>query len=133
MVFFLSVYKWNHCGAALLCLLLSFWFFRASVAVRAFSVCRRGGSSLVAAPPHCSASLAVQHRLPGARASAIALQHVRSFWTRDNIRVPCTGRWSFNHWTTREAQSLVLFLTIIFMRRNKIEQSIQSSGGISMI
>ena len=36
-----------------------------------------------------------------------ALRHVGSSWTRDQIGVPCTGRWILNHWTTREVPSLL--------------------------
>ena len=37
--------------------------------------------------------------------------HLHSIWdpsfpTRDQTNVPCTGRWIFNHWTTREVPAL---------------------------
>ena len=32
----------------------------------------------------------------------VAPRHVKSFWTRDQTHVPCTGRQILNHWTTRE-------------------------------
>ena len=28
--------------------------------------------------------------------------HVEYSWTRDRTHVPCIGRWTLNHWTTRE-------------------------------
>ena len=31
----------------------------------------------------------------------VALQHVESSWTRDQTRVPCVGRRTLNHWTTK--------------------------------
>ena len=31
-----------------------------------------------------------------------APQYVGPSWTRDRTRVPCTGRWILNRWTTRE-------------------------------
>ena len=34
--------------------------------------------------------------------SPVAPQHVGSSQTRDQTHVPCTGRQSLNHWTTRE-------------------------------
>jgi len=39
----------------------------------------------------------------------VALGHVESSWTRDQIRFPCIGRWMLNHWTTRE----ILILCIL--------------------
>ena len=33
--------------------------------------------------------------------------HVESAWTRDQTHVPCIGRWTPNHWTTREVQPLL--------------------------
>ena len=42
------------------------------------------------------------HGLLGARASIAAPQHVRSLWTRDWTRDPCTSRQILNHWPTRE-------------------------------
>ena len=33
--------------------------------------------------------------------------HVVSSWIRDQTRVPCTGRWTLNHWTIREAQMYI--------------------------
>lgn len=100
---------------------LSFWFCRASVAVRAFSVCRRRGSSLVAAPPRlrcfsCRAALApwVQglQQLPCSTCD-LSGPGITSVSPALAGGVLTTG-------PLREAQSLVLFLTIIFMRRNKI-------------
>ena len=32
----------------------------------------------------------------------VAPRHVKSFWTRDQTHVPCTGRQILNHWTTRK-------------------------------
>ena len=34
-----------------------------------------------------------------------ALQHVESFWTRNQTHVPCIGRWIPNHRTTKEVQA----------------------------
>ena len=54
------------------------------------------------------ASLVAEHRLWGAWASvaapvgSVAPRFVESSWTRDQTRVPCTGWWILNHWTTRE-------------------------------
>ena len=52
---------------------------------------------------------------PGTRASVGALQNVGSSWTRDQTRVPCTGRWILNHWTTREVPISPLFLNDFFL------------------
>ena len=32
----------------------------------------------------------------------VALWHVESSQARDETHVPCIGRWTLNHWTTRE-------------------------------
>ena len=34
--------------------------------------------------------------------------HVGSSWTRDQTRVPCIGRQTLNHWTSREVQEQIL-------------------------
>ena len=47
------------------------------------------------------APLAAQHELQGAQASVVAL-HVESSWIRDQTCVPCIGRWTLIHYTTRE-------------------------------
>ena len=41
-----------------------------------------------------------------------ALGHVRSSWTRDQTRVPRTGRWVLNHWTTGEVHASPWLLTV---------------------
>ena len=41
-------------------------------------------------------------------AGLVAPRHMESPWTRDQICVPCIGRWLLNHWTTREV--LLVFL-----------------------
>ena len=54
--------------------------------------------------------------LAGCRAQAqqlqcmglVALQHVGSFWTRDQTRVPCIGRWILNHRATREVHERIV-------------------------
>ena len=64
----------------------------------AFSGCGVGAS-------HCSGL--AEHRLQSARASVlqcsclVAQRHVRSSWTREWTRTPCTGKQILNHWTTR--------------------------------
>ena len=41
---------------------------------------------------------------------SVALKHVTSSQTRDHTHVPCTGRWTPNHWTAREVyKPLLLF------------------------
>ena len=44
----------------------------------------------------------------------VALQHVGSFQTRDQTRVPCNGRWILNHCTTREVPGSSIFLKVKF-------------------
>ena len=34
--------------------------------------------------------------------------------TRDQTHIPCTGRWSLNHWTSREVSSVSLFLDLLW-------------------
>ena len=34
--------------------------------------------------------------------------------TRDRTHIPCTGRWSLNHWTSREVSSVSLFLDLLW-------------------
>ena len=34
-------------------------------------------------------------------------QHVESCWTRDQIRVPCIGRWILIYWTAREVLEIL--------------------------
>ena len=44
------------------------------------------------------------------RTDSAALQRVTSSQTRDHTHVPCTGRWTPNHWTAREVyKPLLLF------------------------
>ena len=38
----------------------------------------------------------------------VAPEHVKSSWTRDQIRVPCFGRQILNHWITREVHMFFL-------------------------
>ena len=56
------------------------------------------------------ASLVAVHRPEGSQSlwcvGLIALQHVESFLSRDQIHVPCIGRWILNYWTTREVLAL---------------------------
>jgi len=40
---------------------------------------------------------------------SVALRHMKSSQTRDQTRVPCTGRQILNHWTTREVQHPLVF------------------------
>ena len=68
------------------------------------------GSSLVAVRGLLIvvASLVAEHGLQGVWAQylwhtgLVALQHVESSWARDQICVPCIGRWILVHCTTRE-------------------------------
>ena len=61
-------------------------------------------------------------QLVGSRAQAqylccmglVALGHVRSSWNRDGTRVPCTGRRTLIHYTTREALWVQLDRKLIF-------------------
>ena len=39
-----------------------------------------------------------------------ALWHVESSWSRDRIRVPCTGRWILKHWTPGKSYSVLNIL-----------------------
>ena len=39
----------------------------------------------------------------------VAPQHVESSWTRDWTRVPCIGRRTLYHWTTREIRDISIF------------------------
>ena len=44
----------------------------------------------------------LDHRLSNCRLRfLVAPQHVESSWTRDQTHVPCVGRQTPNHWTTR--------------------------------
>ena len=36
-----------------------------------------------------------------------APQHVESFWTKDRTHVPCIGRQTLNHWSTKEVSLLI--------------------------
>ena len=63
---------------------------------------------------HCSGfsvwSMGSGARAPGAALRAsVALQHVESFQTRGQTRVPCIGRWMLNPWTAREVFSLISY------------------------
>ena len=50
------------------------------------------------------ASLVVEHEWALECTVLVAPWHVGSqFTTRDRTRIPCIGRWTLNHWTTREA------------------------------
>ena len=64
-----------------------------------------------------AASLAVEpwlHRVQGSVAGSVSAawgstaQAHESSWTRDQIHVPCIGRWILNHWTTREVPLQIL-------------------------
>ena len=58
------------------------------------------------------ASLVVEHRLSGCSAQGlVALRHMESYRTRDWTHVPCIGRWTPNHWATREVLSYWFFLS----------------------
>ena len=41
------------------------------------------------------------------RMGFVALQHVESSQMSDQTRVPCTGRWILNHWTTRQVPCVI--------------------------
>ena len=56
----------------------------------------------------------------------VALWHVGSSWTRDRTRVPCIGRWTLNHCTTREALQLCSFFSRQFA---KIKKKLGFPGG----
>ena len=77
--------------------------------VQVFSSCGaqvsycRGFSSCRAQTLGCKDSVVV---------GLVALWHVGSSWTRDWIHVPCTGRQTLNHWTSREVKSMA-FLTFV--------------------
>ena len=40
--------------------------------------------------------------------------------TRDWTQIPCVGRWSVNHWTTREVPSLFLYFLFFLIKREHI-------------
>ena len=55
------------------------------------------------------ASLVAKHGLSSLVVAACGLavqRHVGSFQTRDQIHIPCIGRQSLHHWTTREVPNL---------------------------
>ena len=51
------------------------------------------------------ASLVVEHGLEHAGSVVVAhgLSCSEASWTRDQVGIPCIGRWILNHCTTREA------------------------------
>ena len=46
-----------------------------------------------------------------AQGSLVARRHVESSWTRDQTHVPCTGRWTLRHWTTRGVRFGIFSMT----------------------
>ena len=80
------------------------------VAVPASSSCSEWGllSSCGVPASHCSGHSCCRVRAQSSWLTGlVALQHVGSFRTRDQIHVPCTGRQIANHWTTREVPCLL--------------------------
>ena len=67
------------------------------------------------------ASLGAEHRLQARgpqqlqHTGLLAPWHVGSSWPRDQTRVPCSGRWILNHWTTRDVPISPLFLNDFFL------------------
>ena len=47
--------------------------------------------------------------------SRVGPQHVESSWTRDWTEVPCTGRQSLIHCTTREVPFLLILFFLVFL------------------
>ena len=103
----------NSTSAALfVCIICSYYEWAAlglCCCAWVFSSCSEPGSSLVAV---CRLLIGGLFLLwsTGSRAcrlqslwcaALVVLQHVRSFWTRDQTHVPCLGRWILNHWATR--------------------------------
>ena len=54
----------------------------------------------------------------------VAPWHVGSSQTRARTRVPCIGRQTLNHCTTREAPKMVSFLMVLLIKRRKTDPSI---------
>ena len=46
----------------------------------------------------------------------VALGQVVSSWTMNQTHIPCIGRQTLNHWTTREVLLLLLLLLSCFSR-----------------
>ena len=77
--------------------------------------------------------LAAVHGFPsiwGAEAQSLGLLGLVAPWhegfsslTKDPNHLPCTGRWSLNHWTTREVP-----VTFYFIRRTLVGVTILSSS-----
>ena len=67
------------------------------------------------------ASLGAEHRLQARgpqqlqHTGLLAPWHVGSSWPRDQTRVPCTGRWILNHWTTREVPTGQILMKDLFL------------------
>ena len=58
------------------------------------------------------------------RHGLVALWHVGSSWTKDQVCVPGIGRWILMHCTTREDLRLELFcneLVLIFIRKKALK------------
>ena len=107
------------------------WFYLSLIALglhycaQAFSSCReRGLLSVVVHRPIAVASLVVEHGLWGTGASVVMVQGFSCpaeygiFPGRDGTRVPCIGRWTLNHWITREVLSLIFFFFFFFYGRS---------------
>ena len=75
---------------------------------------RAGGYSLLWCADSLRWPLLLWSMGPGARGlqwlwcvGLVALQNMESSQTRDGTHVPCIGRWTLNHWITREVLSLI--------------------------
>ena len=124
---------WEPLPCWIILLLLSFvYVFLAArgliCCVRAFSSCSERGllsscgagvspcSGFSCCGAHAPGCLGFSSVVPGLWRQAQQLwcmgfvsHHMESSQTRDPTRVPCTGRWILNHWTTREVPSYLIF------------------------
>ena len=89
-----------HCFAVLLSFFVFIWFWLCWV-LRAFSSCHEWASHYSGL--FCYRAQALECL------DSMGAAPVGSCWMRDRIHVPCIGRRTFNHWTSRKAPYLSLF------------------------
>ena len=85
---------------------MSFFFFNLFILGCSESSLRFLGLSLVAASGGYSSFQCVGFSLPRlllrGTMDLVASRSMGSFRTRNQTCIPCIGRWTLNHWTTRE-------------------------------
>jgi len=96
-----------------------FFYFLAALGLhcstRAFSSCSEQGllSSCGVRASHCGGFSCCRAQALGhicfssCSKGSVALLHVGSSQTRDWTRAPCIGKWTLNHWTTRDVYRIV--------------------------